>query len=289
MVKPSIHDVNARIARLFVYPVKSCAGIEVGEAILRATGLEFDRAWMLADDEGEFVTQREIPRMALITPQLVPDALVLRAAGMPPLSVALEAKGALLQARVWNDTVRALDMGEGAAQWLSSFLDKRLRLLRFDPAARRLSNPRWTRGLEAPNQFSDGYPLLVCSEASLASLNDRLSAAGHEAVGMDRFRPNIVLSDIEAHDEDRLGVLHISAAGSAVQIEPVKPCTRCPIPNIDPATAASSPEVTDTLQTYRQNAQMNGAVTFGVNAIVLQGMGQVLRVGQTVSADYRFD
>ena len=286
---PSNCDVNARIARLFVYPVKSCAGIEVGEAILRATGLEFDRAWMLADDEGEFVTQREIPRMALVTPQLAPEALVLRAAGMPPLRVALEAKGPALQARVWNDTVRALDMGEDAAQWLSGFLGKQLRLLRFDPAAKRLSNPQWTRGLEAPNLFSDGYPLLVSSEASLDSLNDRLSAAGHEAVGMDRFRPNIVLSNVEAHDEDRLGVLHISAAGSAVQIEPVKPCTRCPIPNIDPATAASSPEVTDTLQTYRQNAQLNGAVTFGVNAIVLQGMGQVLRVGQTVSADYRFD
>jgi uncharacterized protein YcbX len=120
-------------------------------------------------------------------------------------------------------------------------------------------------------------------------LNRRLIDAGHASIGMNRFRPNIVLSGIEAHDEDRLDVMQISTSGGLAQIRPVKPCSRCPIPNINPATAESSPEVTDTLLGYRRNALLNGAVTFGANAIVLGGVGATLRVGQEVLADYRFD
>lgn len=282
-------DVSARIARLIVYPVKSCAGIEVQDARLCATGLEFDRAWMVAAPSGEFVTQRELPRMALIQPRLLHGQLVLQAAGVPPLSLAQDATGRTLNARVWNDTVRAFDMGDGAAAWVGAFLGQPLRLLRFDRTDIRLSNTQWTQGVEAPNQFSDGYPLLVTSTASLDSLNRRLSDAGHAAVAMDRFRPNIVLSGIEAHDEDRLDIMQVSASGGMAQIKPVKPCTRCPIPNINPATAASSPEVTDTLLAYRRNDRLNGAVTFGANAIVLGGVGRILRVGQEVIATYRFD
>ena len=147
---------------------------------------------------------------------------------------------------------------------------------------------QWTGGVEAANQFSDGFPLLVVSEGSLAELNRRLAAAGHGPVGMERFRPNIVLAGLEAHDEDRLGVLRI-AADEEVQLRPVKPCPRCPIPNIDPATAEVAPHVSDTLQAYRSNELVNGAVTFGMNAIVLQGVDQALRVGQAVTADWRFD
>lgn len=288
MARPD-HDVTGRIARLLVFPVKSCAGIEVEEAVLCATGLAFDRAWMLVDRGGEFVTQRACPRLALIRPQLAPDRLVLRAPGMPDMEIPSNLGGRPVQVRVWDDTVGAHDMGDAVAHWASGFLDRPLRLVRFDPGGRRLSNPHWTRGLEAPNQFSDGYPLLVAGEASLASLNDRLAAAGHAAAGMNRFRPNIVLCGIEAHDEDRLDVLRLSTPGHAVEIGLVKPCTRCPIPDIDPATAASSPEVSTTLQTYRRNPRFGGVVTFGMNAIVLRGAGAVLRVGQVVAADYRFD
>lgn len=147
---------------------------------------------------------------------------------------------------------------------------------------------KWTNGVEAPNQFSDGFPVLVASEASLGELNRRLAEAGHPPVGMERFRPSIVLSGIEAHDEDRLDVMHI-AADEEVQLRPVKPCPRCPIPNIDPVTAQISPEVSDTLQVYRSNEIVGGAITFGMNAIVLKGVGQTLRVGQAVTGDWRFD
>jgi uncharacterized protein YcbX len=188
---------------------------------------------------------------------------------------------------VWDDEVPAWDMGPVAAQWFSDFLGRRLRLARFDPEHRRVSNLQWTGGVEALNQFSDGYPLLVASEASLAQLNEKLQAAGRGPVGIERFRPNIVLSGIEAHDEDRLGELRI-AADPEVRLKPVKPCPRCPIPNIDPSTAESDPVVSDTLQSYRRDERVGGAVTFGMNAIVLGGVDATLRVGQAVEADWNF-
>lgn len=280
-------DVTARIARLFVYPIKSCAGVELQEAVLTEAGLDLDRAWMVVDEEGEFVTQRELPRMALVKPQLKQHEVVLRAPGMLALHLAIDAVEAPVKVRVWDDVVPAYDMGDVAAQWFTDFLGRRLRLVRFDPEHRRLSNMQWTQGAEALNQFSDGYPVLVASEASLAELNTKLAAAGHGPVGIERFRPNIVLAGVEAHDEDRLGELRIAADGE-VRLRPVKPCPRCPIPNIDPATAESDPAVGDTLQGYRRDDRVGGAVTFGMNAIVVAGAEQSLRVGQAVDADWNF-
>jgi len=282
-------DLQATVSRLFVYPVKSCAGVELREAVLTEAGLDLDRAWMVVDAQGRFVSQRERPRMALIRPQLKTEEIVLRAPGMLALHLAIEGVRAPVRVRVWDDEVAAYDMGDVAAQWFTDFLGQPLRLVRFDPAQRRLSSLKWTGGVEVPNLFSDGFPVLVASEASLAELNARLAAGGHAPVGMERFRPNLVLAGVEAHDEDRLDLLRIATAEGEAQLRPVKPCARCPIPNIDPATATASPEVGDTLQAYRQDARLNGAVTFGMNAIVLQGDGQVLRVGQAVAADFRFD
>lgn len=290
-------DVQVAIAALWVYPVKSCAGVQVQEAILSETGLEFDRAWMVVDEQGEFVTQRELPRMALIRPQLKTQDMVLRAPGMLALHIALDQVQEPVRVRVWDDDVKAYDMGPIAAQWFSDFLGEKLRLVRFDPEQKRRSSVRWTGSVEALNQFSDGYPLLVLSEASLAELNVKLQAAGGAPVGMERFRPNIVLGPssagatnaLSAHDEDRLGELIISTEQGLARLKPVKPCARCPIPNIDPATALSSPEVNDMLQTYRQDPRLDGALSFGMNLVRLDGDDHLLRVGQAVRADYRFD
>jgi hypothetical protein len=281
-------EFRARIARLFVYPVKSCAGVEVTESLLTDSGLDLDRAWMVVDAEGAFVTQRELPRMALVKVQLKLHEVVLRAPGMLALHLAIDAVEQPVRVRVWNDEVPAYDMGDVAAQWFSDFLGRRLRLVRFDPEHRRLSSLEWTGGVEATNQFSDGYPLLVLGEASLAGLNQRLQAAGQAPVGIERFRPNIVLAGGEAHDEDRVDTLRI-AADRPVVLRAVKPCPRCPIPNIDPATAQSDPAVGDALQGYRQDARVGGAVTFGMNLIILEGLDQMLRVGQAVSGDWAFD
>ena len=282
-------DVSATLARLFVYPVKSCAGVEVNEALLIETGLEFDRAWMVVDPQGLFVSQRELPRMALIQPELKHYDMVLRAPGMLALHIALDKVEHAVTAQVWDDQVKAYDMGPIAAQWFTDFLGRPLRLVRFDPEQQRLSSRKWTGEVEAPNQFSDGYPVLVVSEASVTALNEKLTAAGHASVGVERFRANLVLAGLEAHDEDRLDVLHIATADGVVQLKGVKPCSRCPIPDIDPETALSSPEVGDMLQTYRSNPLVGGAVSFGMNAVVLKGVEYALQIGQTVEANYRFD
>jgi len=287
-------DLNATIARLFVYPIKSCAGVELPEVLLTETGLEFDRAWMVVAADGVFVSQRELPRMALIQPQMKQMEMVLRAPGMLALHVAFDRVEQPVRVKVWRDEVAAYDMGDIAAQWFSDFLSEpgkpqTLRLVRFDPEHKRLSNMTWTKGVEAPNLFSDGFPLLVTSENSLAELNEKLVAAGHGAVGIERFRPNIVLAGIEAQDEDRVETMHIATAEGEAHIEPSKPCPRCPIPDIDPKTAISTPEVNDTLRTYRANARVDGAITFGMNCIVIDGVEHTLKVGQTVGANYRFE
>ena len=282
-------DLSGTIERLFVYPVKSCAGIEVQEALLTEAGLDLDRAWMVVDSEGVFLTQRTLPRMALIQPRLTSQELVLRAPGMLALHVALDAVEAPATVTVWRDTVPAWDLGAVAAQWFTDFLGQPCRLVRFDPEYRRLSSMEWTGGVEAPNQFSDGFPVLVASAASLEELNGRLTARGHAAVGIERFRPNVVIAGVEAHDEDRVDLLRVETPTGEIHLQTVKPCARCPIPDIDPATAESHPAVGDTLRMYRHDKRLGGAITFGMNAIVGQGAGQVLRVGQRVAADLRFD
>ena len=295
-MNPAEFDLQARISRLFVYPIKSCAGVELQESLLIETGLEFDRAWMVVDEEGEFLSQRELPRMALIRPSLRHSEMVLRAPGMLALHIAFDRVEGPVRVRVWDDEVAAFDMGDIAAQWFSDFLAepgkpaRKLRLVRFDPEHRRLSKRKWTGEVEALNQFADGFPLLAISEASLAELNARLAAAGHAAVGMERFRPNLVLAGIEAHDEDRVDELHVDTGeGAPVRLRPAKPCSRCSIPDVDPATAASSPEVGDMLRSYRADPRLDGAITFGMNLIVLEGIEQALRVGQPVGANLRFE
>ena len=288
-------DFASVISALFVYPIKSCGGVQLPEAIMTQTGLEFDRAWMVVDDKGEFLTQRELPRMALIQPKLKHYEMVLRAPGMLALHIKLDEVEAPVRVRVWGDEVAAYDMGMVAAQWFSDFLGTNARLVRFNPEHKRVSSRAWTGEVEALNQFSDGFPLLVITEASLAMLNSKLVASGSLGVSMSRFRPNIVLASTNAasqqtpHDEDRLDVLHITTRLGSMQLKLVKPCPRCPIPNIDPTTALSSPQVGDMLQGYRSNSRVNGAVTFGMNAVVCEGFEQTLRLGQIVTANYRFE
>jgi uncharacterized protein YcbX len=280
-------EVQARIAGLYVYPVKSCAGVALDAAELGPAGLALDRAWMVVDAQGLFLTQRQWPRMALVRSGIGAEGLTLNAPEMPPLRVPLEPAGKKpLRAQVWKDTVDAWDAGDDAAQWFSAFLQKPgLRLARFNPAVRRLSNLEWTRGVQAVNQFADGYPLLVVSDAAVAELNQRLAGP---PVTLARFRPNLVLSGMAAHDEDRLAEIRIATPTGLVRLKPVKPCTRCPIPDIDPDTAQPDPRVLPALAAYRADPRVNGALTFGMDAIILEGVGQTLRVGDAVGADWDF-
>lgn len=281
-------DADLTLTGVHVYPIKSCAGVDLDEGLLIETGLEFDRAWMLVDEAHAFVTQRELPRMALVRPALKTNEMVLRAPGMLALHVALDAVEAPCRVRVWNDEVAAYDMGALAAQWFSDLLGRTLRLVRFDPEQRRLSNRRWTGDVEAENAFSDGYPLLVTSHASLDELNRRLAAGGHPAVEMRRFRPNLVFDGLDAHGEDFVDEIAFDGGDGPVRLKLVKPCVRCEIPNVDPDSAQTGDEPLATLTAYRSDARVKGGITFGMNAIVLEGIDRVLRPGMTAGASLRF-
>jgi len=285
---PTQYDVRAKIAQLFIYPIKSCGAIELKEAVLTDTGLDLDRAWMVVDKNGAFLTQREEPRMALIQPTLTSFDMIVKAPGMSALKLAIDEVAEPVTVKVWDDTVKAFDMGDEAAYWFSDFLNQTVRLVRFDPEQKRLSSMAWTKGIEAKNGFDDGFALLVTSVASLKVLNDKLSAAGEKAITMQRLRPNVVLTGIDAYDEDRLDTLHITTQQGEAQLKHVKPCARCTMPDVDLQSGKQGTAVADTLQSYRANPLMDGAVTFGMNAIVLNGEGATLRVGQAVGADVAF-
>jgi len=295
------------ISELFVYPIKSCAGIALREARLLATGLEYDRNWMITDPDGAMLTQRAYPRMALIRAELGDEDLIVRAPGMPELRTPLDAArldaAPAVDTKVWRDAAYGLDTGEEAAAWFSEFLGLPARLLRFDPARERIVDPGYTDSTGgATTFFADGFPLLVIGQASLDDLNTRLNGKGAPSIGIDRFRPNIVLTGLEAYEEDYVETLSADVAASGaigqdphdphVELRLVKPCARCPMPTIDQARGAPDPEwpnePTDTMLGYRVNPNFDGAVTFGNNALVASGAGAWLRVGQQVDAELGF-
>jgi uncharacterized protein YcbX len=282
-------DVPLTVQSLHLYPIKSCAGVALDEVLLIETGLELDRAWMVVDADGAGVTQRTLPRMALIQPTVKTSEMMLRAPGMLALHVRIDSVEKPVRVKVWDDEVAAYDMGDLCAQWFSDFLGAKLRLVRFDPEQKRLSDRRWTGAIEAECAFADAFPLLVTSAAAMAELNPRIEAQGHAAVTMERFRPNLVLGGIDAHGEDALDEIVFETEDGPVRLKLVKPCTRCTIPDVDPQTAATGHAVTDALVGYRADARVDGKLTFGMNGVILEGIERALRVGMTGKANYRFD
>lgn len=275
--------MTVRIAQLAIYPVKGCRGITLARAALAATGLMVDpegaaigdREWVVVDETGEFLSQREHPKMALIQTRLTGTHLQLKAPGMLLLEVPFASEGDVVNVRVWDDTVSAVTQGEIADAWFTRFLGRPARLLRFDPEARRLSKPRYTAPIEAPYKFADAFALLVTNTASLADFNARLGGRG---VGMERFRPNIVLDGLPPYEEDYVKALRVNGA----TLRLVKRCARCTVPGVDPTSGEFSSLVPDALAAYRRT---DDSVMFGVNAIVAAGTGSELRVGDEVEVE----
>lgn len=274
--------MNVRVAELNLYPVKACRGIALRTATLTAAGLEAggigDREWVVVDADGEFLSQRELPRMALVETRLTSNSLLLKAPGMLLLEVPFESEGDALKVQVWDDTVSAVTQGEIADLWLTNFLGRPVRLMRFDYEGTRLASHRYTGPVDAPYKFADAFPLLVTNTASLAEVNARLQRHNHAPVTMSRFRPNIVLDGLPAFEEDYIRALRIGAT----TIRPVKPCARCSVPGVDPVTGEHSPLVPDLLAEMRAT---DAGVLFGVNAIVIEGAGSTLRVGDEVDVE----
>lgn len=276
--------MKCNVRELNLYPIKGCRGISVRSATMAQTGLQIegigDREWVVVDAEGEFVSQRGFPRMALIETRFAGNALQLRAPGMLTLEVPFASEGDVIQVRVWNDTVAAVTQGEVADAWFSSFLGAPARLMRFDPEAKRVANRRYTGNDEAPYKFADAFPLLVTAQASLDDVNARLARQGAAAVTMARFRPNIVLEGLAAFEEDYVKTL---SCGELL-IRPVKTCARCTVPGVDPMTGESSTVVPDLLATFRGTPD---GVMFGVNAIVADGAGATVTVGDEFDVELR--
>ncbi len=271
--------MGATIASLHVYPVKSCRGIALETSPVVERGLAFDREWMIVDNDGRFVTQRDVPRLVLVETSLTHAALELEVPDSSRLTVPLNLDGATRLVTVWSDSVPAIDQGDEAAAWLSSALHLPLRLVRFDLAVRRHCNVAYAGDSGAHTAFADAYPLLILSEASLADLNSRLA----QPLPMNRFRPNVVLSGIDAYDEDHFDEIRLGSLAFKL----VKHCIRCRITTTDQSTAVVGTEPLATLASYRMNAQLGG-VTFGMNAIVAAGAGLVINRGDKASCAFRF-
>jgi uncharacterized protein YcbX len=198
---------------------------------------------------------------------------------MAALTIPFDRSGATLPVTVWRDRLPAIDQGDAVAAWISAWIGTEARLVRFDSRLRRTCDPAYAGDTEAHTAFADAYPLLVLSQASLADLNQRLASP----LPLNRFRPNVVLSGIEAYDEDHIDELAVAG----VTMKLVKPCTRCLITTTDQETGKRGVEPLATLASYRMNDTFGG-VTFGVNAVVASGAGKEIHVGAAASYSLRF-
>jgi hypothetical protein len=246
-----------RVASLHYYPVKSCGGTSMQHATIDARGFIDDRAWLVTTADGVFLTQRELPRLALIHPWTDGGALMLSAPDMPALSVCRRADGARRDVAVWADTCATIDQGDEPAAWLTAFLGRPCRLVRMPEDFVRPTDPVYSAGFNGQVTFADGYPMLLISEESLGDLNRRLA----EPLPMNRFRPNIVVAGAYPYAEDDWGSIRIGGISFAV----VKPCARCAITTTDQTTAETAREPLRTLATYRQ--VRGRGVMFGQNLI----------------------
>jgi uncharacterized protein len=254
-----------RLTDIWRYPVKSCRGQRLTDALVEPWGLAGDRRWMLVDADGRFVTAREHPRLVLVTPTLLEDgAIRLAAPGLADLVVAVPEPGqtALAPVRVWSSELDAAMAGDEAGRWLSKVAGVDVRLVYLDDPTRRATNPDYSQNGDVVS-FADGYPLLLTSEDSLKQLNEWIAEGKSSSEGplpMMRFRPNVVVAGATAFAED--GWRLVSIGG--VRFRVAKGCGRCVLTTVDPDTAGKGKEPLATLARYRR---WDGNVWFGVNLI----------------------
>lgn len=261
--------MSLSLASLHVYPIKSIGGYAVEEARITDRGLEHDRRWMLVDDQGRFLTQREHPTMACLHCMPIADGFRVtdaRTGDSLDLPFGLES-GMSAQASIWSDSVRVLVAPLSWSAWFSQRIGANARLVFMPDATRRAMDMRCAEGLTS---LSDGFPFLILSQASLDDLNARMPAP----LPMNRFRPNLVIAGGVPYQEDVWRGISVGA----VRFSLVKPCARCAIPTTDQQTGERGKEPLRTLATYRAT---DGKVLFGMNAVA-HGGGTV-RAGDLVA------
>lgn len=258
---------NITVSELAIYPVKSFAQIPLKKAYIDSFGLNHDRRWMVVDKHGKFVTQRQQPRMCLIKPELIQPELIeqgisITAPGMDALTITAPAAVKTREVTVWNDQCSAFDCGDAVAQWLSHFLSIECRLVFFPADEIRQVDLQFAQEGDR-TAFSDGFPILLISQASLDDLNSRMESP----LPMERFRPNLVVSGCEPFAEDNWRRIKIGELTMRI----VKPCSRCVIPSIDINSGEKGVEPTKTLLSYRKR---DNKIYFGQN-VIAEGEGEV--------------
>ncbi len=248
----------ARIIQLISYPIKSCAGIIHNEVDITKLGLEYDRQWMLIDENGLFQSQRKHPKMALIQPQVINKQLVVSAPKMPDLRIDLKRHKKAIEIKVWSDQFSAQPLSDKADKWFSKFLGFRVKLVQYTDISHRLVDQNYSAQDEQV-AFADGFPVLVTHEATLEGLNQRLT----DAVDMSRFRANVVVqSPLPAWSE-----LHWQKlTNESLNLHLVKPCARCVMTGIEQTSGKNTG--TDVLKTLKHEFAHQGKAVFGMNALV---------------------
>lgn len=259
------------ISQINVYPIKSLKGISFEEAGIERRGLRYDRRWMLVDADGQFMTQRDFPKMALIETSVNGDGLKVRF-NEREMAVPAEPEKGPVEVGIWEGPVAAAMFGEEVNGWFSDALGVECRLVTMPETTRRRIEPEYALNPDEDHvSFADAYPLLLISEGSLADLNSRLEAP----IQMNRFRPNIVVAGTEAFAEDGWKKIRI---GETV-FHLVKPCARCVVTTVDQATGIKDgKEPLKTLAAYRTK---DGKVLFGQN-LIAENPGNVIRIGDEV-------
>jgi len=260
---------SIQLSGLYIYPIKSAGGIALSTVQVSDRGLQYDRRWMLVDEKGKFLTQRQFPRMALIQVRLGENELVVEAPHQPSLSIPLDYESDhRLPVQIWNDICQAMPLEQEFSQWFSKFLHISCQLVYMPEDSIRPINPNYADPSK-PVSFADGFPFLLISQASLQDLNQRLE----QPVPMNRFRPNLVVSGCEAYAEDSWRQIRIGS----IPFRVVKPCSRCTITTVDQSQGIRGKEPLATLAHYRLR---NGQIFFGQN--VIQEQLGTLRVGDEV-------
>ena len=252
------------VSSLNFFPVKGGRGIALEHMGLEPRGPVGDRRWLITDETGKFITQRDCGALARLVATPVDAGLRLEFPGAADEMVPFPAGDERAKVTIWGDEVDAAAASEKGNTWLTDAIGRPVRLYYMDDAAERLTSGKW--GAAAPVSFADGYPLLVTTTASLVALNEVLIAEGGDAVGMERFRPNIVIDGADPWAEDYWGAINIG--GLVIDLQ--KPCTRCTVPNIDQATGETTGrDPLRTLSRIRRSAHPDvpGAL-FGWNGLV---------------------
>jgi len=249
--------------------------VDLGESLVEPWGLAGDRRWLLVDEDGRFVSQREEPALARVTVRYGPAAgtISVSAGGLPGRQVSVPGHGApLLKVTVWGSALLAAAAGPDADAWFGAYLGRPVRLVYLDDPTRRPVDPRFGRDGDTVS-FADGYPLLLASTASLAELGRWLSKAGERPVPMTRFRPSVVVTGAPPWAEDRWRRIRIGD----VPFRVAKPCGRCLVTTIDQSTGERGSQPLKMLGRRRRFGQ---ELVFGQNLI--PDSGGVIRAGDAV-------